>query len=150
MIYDNAPRSVDMLYDWTPDKMVEVMLDTPDDFLKVRETLTRIGIVGKRPDEHGKLTLTQSCHLLHKKGRYFVVNYKEMFLLDGRESNLSVSDIERRNLIIGLLADWGLVKVALPDSINIRAPMSAVRVIPHKEKHLFSLQAKYAVGNARR
>jgi hypothetical protein len=143
---ETRTRTLDMLYEWVPEKMVEVHLDKPDDFLKVRETLTRIGIVGKRTDEQGKQILTQSCHLLHKKGRYYVLHFKELFCLDGRESDLTVSDVERRNLIIGLLQDWGLLKVANANLINIKAPMSSVRVISHKEKQNFSLMQKYSIG----
>ena len=146
MVYEVTPRAIDMLYEWSPEKMVEVTLDKPDDFLKVRETLTRIGIVSKRQNEQGKQILTQSCHLLHKKGKYYIVSFKEMFLLDGRESDLTISDVERRNLIIGLLQEWGLVKVVNTALTTIKAPMSSVRVIPFKEKNNFVLQAKYQVG----
>ena len=146
MIYENKVRALDMLYEWSPEKMVEVVLEKPDDFLKIRETLTRIGIVGKRTDTQGKQILTQSCHLLHKKGKYYIVHFKELFCLDGRDSDLTISDVERRNLIIGLLKDWGLLKVTNENMINIKAPMSSVRVIPYGEKAKFSLQAKYQVG----
>lgn len=146
MVYESTPRAVDILYEWSTEKMVEVILAKPDDFLKVRETLTRIGIVGKRVNEEGKQTLTQSSHLLHKKGKYYIVHYKEMFALDGRDTDLTVSDIERRNLIVGLLQEWGLIKVVQPALVNMKAPMSSVRVIPHKEKNAFVLSAKYQVG----
>jgi len=144
MVYE-VSRTLDVLYDWSPEKMVEVALEKPDDFLKVRETLTRIGILSKRPNLNGKFVLTQSCHLLHKKGKYYIVSFKEMFLLDGRESDLTISDIERRNLIIGLLEEWGLVKV-VSEKIGMKAPMSSIRIIPHKEKDKYQLQAKYQVG----
>lgn len=149
MNYESTPRAVDLLYEWSPEKMVEITLDQPDDFQKVRETLTRIGIVSKRLSEDGKQILTQSCHLLHKKGKYYIVSFKEMFLLDGRESDLTVSDVERRNLIASLLQEWGLVKIVNANLVNIKAPMSSVRVIPHKEKEKFLLLAKYQVGNKR-
>lgn len=139
-------RSLDLLYEWSPEKMVEVILEKPDDFLKIRETLTRIGIVGKKPDAAGRLTLTQSCHLLHKRGKYYIVHFKELFCLDNRESDLTLSDVERRNLITSLLEEWNLLKVLNPTMINIKAPMSSIRVIPYGDKHKFSLHAKYQVG----
>lgn len=146
MVFPDQARAVDLLYEWTPEKMVEVFLDKPDDFLKVRETLTRMGIASKRPDLDGKQVLTQSCHLLHKKGKYYVMHFKELFCLDGRESDLTVSDVERRNLIISLLQEWGLVKVANAQLVSFRAPMSSIRVISHKEKHDWKLTSKYTVG----
>jgi hypothetical protein len=142
----DGTRTLDMIYEWLPEKMVEVHLEKPDDFLKVRETLTRMGIVGKRTDEAGKQILTQSCHLLHKKGKYYVLHFKELFCLDGRESDLTVSDVERRNLIISLLQDWGLLKVVNQNMINIKSPMSSIRVISHKEKAGFVLVQKYSIG----
>lgn len=149
MVYPQAARAVDLLYEWTPDKMVEVELDKPDDFLKVRETLTRIGIASKRPGVDGRYILTQSCHLLHKKGKYYIMHFKELFSLDGRDSDLTVSDIERRNLVIGLLQEWGLVKVLDETLTSFKAPMSSIRVIPHKEKTQWHLASKYTVGSKR-
>lgn len=146
MVFHEQARAVDLLYEWTPEKMVEVFLDKPDDFLKVRETLTRMGIASKRPDLDGKQVLTQSCHLLHKKGKYYVMHFKELFCLDGRESDLTVSDVERRNLIINLLQEWGLVKVANAQLISFKAPMSSIRVISHKDKDGWKLTSKYTVG----
>lgn len=146
MIQEEKTRSVEVFYDWTPEKMVEVLLKNPDDFLKVRETLTRIGIASKRPANNGKHVLTQSCHLLHKKGKYYIMHFKELFNLDGRDSDLTVSDVERRNLIIGLLQEWGLVDIVDTTLVEFKAPMSSVRIIPHKEKNNFVLQAKYQVG----
>jgi hypothetical protein len=146
MMYEQTPRALDMLYDWSPEKMVEIDLEKPDDFLKVKETLTRIGIVGKRTNEDNKQFLTQTCHLLHKKGRYYVVHFKEMFALDGRDHDLTISDVERRNLIVSLLQDWGLAKILSTNLVNIKAPMASIRVISHKEKNNFVLQAKYQVG----
>lgn len=146
MVFHDQARAVDLLYDWTPEKMVEVLLDKPDDFLKVRETLTRMGIASKRPDLDGKHVLTQSCHLLHKKGKYYIMHFKELFCLDGRESDLTVSDVERRNLIIGLLQEWGLVKIQNTQLVSIKAPMSSIRIISHKEKNEWKLTSKYTVG----
>lgn len=138
----NNARGVDVLYNWGPEKMVEITLEQPDDFLKVKETLTRIGIASKKDN-----TLVQSCHLLHKRGKYYIVHFKEMFIVDGRESNLTVGDIERRNLIVGLLVDWGLVKVVDPKMVAMKAPMSSIRIIPFKEKDKWNLQSKYTIGN---
>lgn len=146
MVFHEQARAVDLLYEWAPEKMVEVFLDKPDDFLKVRETLTRMGIASKRPDLDGKQVLTQSCHLLHKKGKYYIMHFKEMFCLDGRESDLTVSDVERRNLIINLLQEWGLVKVVNAQLISFKAPMSSIRVISHKDKDGWKLTSKYTVG----
>lgn len=146
MVFHDQARAVDLLYEWTPEKMVEVLLDKPDDFLKVRETLTRMGIASKRPDLDGRQVLTQSCHLLHKKGKYYIMHFKELFCLDGRESDLTVSDVERRNLIISLLQEWELIKVANVQLISFKAPMSSIRVISHKEKNGWKLTSKYTVG----
>lgn len=144
-----TPRSIDMLYDWSPDKMVEVLLDRPDDFLKIKETLTRIGIVSRQYKEDGtpsKPVLTQTCHLLHKRSKYYVMHFKEMFCLDERENDLTVGDVERRNLIVNLLQQWKLLTVVKPAAISLQAPMSAIRVVAHKEKDGFELRAKYTVG----
>lgn len=146
MVFPDQARAVDLLYEWSQEKMVEVFLDKPDDFLKVRETLTRMGIASKRPDLDGKQVLTQSCHLLHKKGKYYIMHFKELFCLDGRDSDLTVSDVERRNLIISLLQEWGLVKVSNAQLISFKAPMSSIRVISHKEKNGWKLTSKYTVG----
>ena len=146
MVFHDQARAVDLLYEWTPEKMVEVLLDKPDDFLKVRETLTRMGIASKRPDLDGRQVLTQSCHLLHKKGKYYIMHFKELFCLDGRDSDLTVSDVERRNLIISLLQEWELIKVANAQLISFKAPMSSIRVISHKEKNGWKLTSKYTVG----
>jgi hypothetical protein len=146
MVFHDQARAVDLLYEWTPEKMVEVLLDKPDDFLKVRETLTRMGIASKRPDLDGRQVLTQSCHLLHKKGKYYIMHFKELFCLDGRDSDLTVSDVERRNLIISLLQEWELIKVVNAQLISFKAPMSSIRVISHKEKNGWKLTSKYTVG----
>ena len=141
------PAAFDMLYDWDSSKMLEVTLEKPDDFLKVKETLTRIGIASKKASANGLYTLTQSCHLLHKKGKYYIVHFKELFQLDGRESDLTISDVERRNLVASLLVEWGLVKLPQGSSITMKAPMSAVRIVPHKEKENWNLVAKYTIGS---
>ena len=146
MGYESTPRAIDMLYEWDQSKMVEVTLKDPSDFLKIRESLTRIGIMSKRPADDGRQVLTQSCHLLHKRGKYYILHFKELFCLDGCESDLAVSDIERRNLIISLLHEWGLLTVVNPAAIALTAPMSAIRVVPFNEKKNFCLRAKYTVG----
>ena len=124
------------------DNMIEVKLNEGDDFLKVRETLTRIGVASRKDK-----TLYQSCHILHKQGRYFIVRFKELFALDGKPSNLSDSDISRRNTIANLLAEWGLLKLVTPDlSKEPIAPISQIKVLPFKEKDQWNLTAKYNIG----
>lgn len=130
------------LVQWNPDMMLEITLSEPDDFLKVRETLTRIGVASRRDN-----TLFQSCHILHKQGRYFIVHFKELFLLDGKKSNLEVSDVERRNTIATLLADWGLVDIVNKESAKDCAPMRQIKIISFKEKDKWTLQPKYNIGN---
>lgn len=132
-------------YDWTPDSMLEVTLPEPDNFLKVRETLTRIGVASKKDK-----ILYQSCHILHKQGRYFIVHFKELFALDGKEANLSINDIERRNTIANLLADWGLLKVSVPANAEPQASLSQIKVVSYKEKHEWELVAKYTIGTKKR
>ena len=127
---------------WTPAHMLEVMLREPDDFLKVRETLTRIGVASRRDNK-----LYQSCHILHKQGRYFIVHFKELFLLDGKPSNLVENDLQRRNTIATLLSDWGLIEVATPDQAKDKAPLRQIKVISHKDKHNWELCPKYKIGN---
>ena len=126
---------------WTKDDMVEVNLKEPDDFLKVRETLTRIGVASRKERK-----LYQSCHILHKKGQYYIVHFKELFALDGKKANLSENDLQRRNRIIKLLSDWGLVEIVKPDSISDAAPLSQIKVIAYKEKGDRSLESKYNIG----
>jgi endonuclease III len=121
--------------------MVEVILNEPDDFLKVRETLTRIGVASRKEKK-----LYQSCHILHKQGRYYIVSFKELFALDGKHANLTVNDIQRRNRIIRLLADWGLVTVVTPDKISDIAPLNQIKVLPFKEKGEWILEQKYNIG----
>ena len=126
---------------WSPESMLEVSLKEPDDFLKVRETLTRIGVASRKDKK-----LFQSCHILHKQGRYFIVHFKELFALDGKHSNLSDNDIERRNTITQLLADWGLISIINPDNATTRAPLSQIKVISFKDKNNWSLETKYNIG----
>ena len=127
---------------WTPAAMLEVVLNEPDDFLKVRETLTRIGVASKKDQK-----LYQSCHILHKQGRYYIVHFKELFALDGKETNLSENDIARRNTIANLLGDWGLVEVK-GDSTPT-APLSQIKIISFKEKDEWILETKYNIGKKR-
>ena len=126
---------------WNRNEMVEVNLKEPDDFLKVRETLTRIGVASRK-----ERTLYQSCHILHKKGQYYIVHFKELFALDGKKANLSENDLQRRNRIIKLLSDWGLVEIVKESSIKDAAPLSQIKVIAYKEKGDWSLESKYNIG----
>ena len=124
------------------EKLVEVTLEKQDDFLKVRETLTRIGVAAKNEN-----TLYQSCHILHKQGKYYIVHFKELFELDGKPSNISENDIARRNAIANLITEWGLVKLVDPakTSTNV-APLSQIKILPFKEKAEWQLVAKYTIG----
>ena len=134
--------TVEMIYyDWTPESMLEVTLPEPDNFLKVRETLTRIGIASRKDKK-----LYQSCHILHKQGRYFIVHFKELFALDGKESNITANDVERRNTIAGLLQDWGLLKILHADRAEQKASLSQIKVVSHKEKNEWELVPKYNIG----
>ena len=126
---------------WTSDSMIEVGLKEPDDFLKVRETLTRIGVASRKEKK-----LYQSCHILHKQGRYFIVHFKELFALDGKKANLSLNDVQRRNRIVQLLGDWGLVSINSKESIADVAPLSQIKVLADKEKHEWTLESKYNIG----
>ena len=126
---------------WSPDQMVEVTLTEPDDFLKVRETLTRIGVASRKEKK-----IYQSCHILHKQGRYFVVHFKELFALDGKSANFSDNDVERRNTIAQLLADWGLIAILNKEIAEKKAPLSQIKVLSFKEKGEWDLQAKYNIG----
>jgi hypothetical protein len=126
---------------WHPEKMVEVQLKEPDDFLKVRETLTRIGVASRKDKK-----LFQSCHILHKQGRYFIVHFKELFALDGKTSNFSENDAERRNTITQLLSDWGLIAILNKEITEKKAPLSQIKVLSFKEKGEWDLQAKYNIG----
>jgi hypothetical protein len=131
----------EIYYDWTPDSMLEITLAEPDNFLKVRETLTRIGIASKKDN-----TLYQSCHILHKQGRYFIVHFKELFALDGKDSNITSGDIERRNAIAGLLQDWDLLKIVNAAKAEQKASLSQIKVVAFKEKNEWNLVAKYNIG----
>jgi len=126
---------------WSPDQMVEVSLSEPDDFLKVRETLTRIGVASRKEKK-----LYQSCHILHKQGRYYIVHFKELFALDGKSANLSLNDVQRRNRIIQLLSDWGLVTINNSDNIADVAPLSQIKVLSYKDKSGWTLESKYNIG----
>ena len=126
---------------WTKDDMVEVNLKEPDDFLKVRETLTRIGVASRKERK-----LYQSCPILHKKGQYNILHFKELFALDGKKANLSENDVQRRNRIIKLLSDWGLVEIVKASVIEDAAPLSQIKVISYKEKGEWTLESKYNIG----
>jgi hypothetical protein len=126
---------------WSQDQMVEVTLNEPDDFLKVRETLTRIGVASRKEKK-----IYQSCHILHKQGRYFLVHFKELFALDGKHANLTSNDVQRRNRIAQLLADWGLVGVVDADKIQDIAPLNQIKVLSYKDKSDWILETKYNIG----
>ena len=126
---------------WTPDQMVEVILNEPDDFLKVRETLTRIGVASRKEKK-----IYQSCHILHKQGRYYLVHFKELFALDGKHANLTVNDVQRRNRIVQLLADWGLITIVDVAKIQDIAPLNQIKVLAYKDKGDWILETKYNIG----
>ena len=126
---------------WTTESMIEVGLREPDDFLKVRETLTRIGVASRKEKK-----LYQSCHILHKQGKYYIVHFKELFALDGKKANLSINDVQRRNRIVQLLGDWGLVSINSKESIADVAPLSQIKVLAYKEKGDWTLESKYNIG----
>lgn len=130
------------IVEWTTSSMLEVILEEPDDFLKVRETLTRIGVASRKDN-----TLFQSCHILHKQGRYFIVHFKELFLLDGKKSNLEENDVARRNTIATLMSDWGLLSIDDKEKAQPLAPLRQIKIIPFKEKNNWILQPKYNIGN---
>lgn len=134
------------IIDWTPDDMVEVLLREPDDFLRVKETLTRIGISSKK----NRNTLFQSCHILHKQGRYFILHFKELFLLDGRYSTLNEEDIARRNTIIQLLSDWGLLEIVNEHNIEIKIDLRYIKILAFREKQNWTLIPKYTIGNVKK
>jgi len=127
--------------EWKPDQMLEVTIKEPDDFLKIRETLTRIGVASRKERK-----IYQSCHILHKQGRYFIVHFKELFALDGKTANIFVNDIERRNTIGKLLSDWGLIELVNKDEDLNSAPLSQIKVLPFKEKKEWILEPKYNIG----
>ena len=126
---------------WTAESMVDVGLKEPDDFLKVRETLTRIGVASRKEKK-----LYQSCHILHKQGKYYIVHFKELFALDGKKANLSTNDVQRRNRIVQLLSDWGLISMMSKESIADVAPLSQIKVLAYKEKGDWTLESKYNIG----
>jgi len=126
---------------WSQDMMLEVALKEPDDFLKVRETLTRIGVASRKDRK-----LYQSCHILHKQGKYYIVHFKELFALDGKKANLSINDVQRRNRIVQLLSDWGLVTVISVDQIQEVSPLSQIKILGYSEKTEWTLEAKYNIG----
>lgn len=134
---------IEIPVDWNPTMMLEITLNQPDDFLKVRETLTRIGVASRK--EANKLY--QSCHILHKQGRYFIVHFKELFLLDGKPSNLTENDLQRRNTIATLLSDWGLLAISNAAQSQVKAPLRQIKIIPHKDKANWQLLPKYSIGN---
>ena len=125
---------------WQPSDMVEVSLSEPDDFLKVRETLTRIGVASRKERK-----LYQSCHILHKQGRYYIVHFKELFALDGKRTNFTLNDLQRRNRIAQLLSDWGLVSVVESDNIEDVAPLNQIKVLSFKDKDEWTLESKYNI-----
>ena len=126
---------------WSPEQMVEVVLNEPDDFLKVRETLTRIGVASRKEKK-----IYQSCHILHKQGRYYLVHFKELFALDGKYANLTVNDVQRRNRIAQLLADWGLIGIVNVEKIVDIAPLNQIKVLAYKDKSDWILEQKYNIG----
>jgi len=131
----------EILYDWSMDRMVEIKLKQPDDFLKIKETLTRIGIASNKEN-----VLWQSCHILFKRGKYYIISFKEIFILDGKPSTLTLEDVARRNRIISLLVDWGLCEVVNPELIANKSNMSSIKVVPFNQKNDWVLKAKYQLG----
>ena len=130
---------------WSPSMMVEISLREPDDFLKVRETLTRIGVASRKEKK-----LYQSCHILHKQGKYYIVHFKELFALDGKYANITVNDVQRRNRIVKLLVDWGLVELLEEEKIFDIAPLNQIKVIAYKEKGEWTLEQKYNIGSKKK
>ena len=128
-------------FNWSPEQMLEVSLKQPDDFLKIRETLSRIGVASRKDK-----TLFQSCHILHKQGKYYIVHFKELFALDGKKATLVENDVQRRNTISVLLQDWNLLSIVKPEAAENKAPLSQIKIIAFKEKNEWNLQAKYNIG----
>ena len=133
--------TVETTVDWSQDQMLEVVLNEPDDFLKVRETLTRIGVASRKEKK-----LYQSCHILHKQGKYFIVHFKELFALDGKHANLTINDVQRRNRITRLLADWGLITIVQEGSVTDIAQLNQIKVLSYKDKGDWILEQKYNIG----
>ena len=127
---------------WDASAMVEIKLNQPDDFLKVRETLTRIGVASRNENK-----LYQSCHILHKQGKYYIVHFKELFLLDGKNSDFSENDMQRRNRITKLLSDWGLLNIVNEEMVENASSISQIKILPHKEKAQWELVPKYSIGS---
>ena len=134
-------QTIEPRVNWSPNMMVEVTLNEPDDFLKVRETLTRIGVASIKEKK-----LYQSCHILHKQGRYYIVHFKELFALDGKHANLTVNDVQRRNRIVRLLADWGLIGIVNEEAVLDIAPLNQIKVLAYKDKSEWVLEQKYNIG----
>ena len=128
-------------FNWSPEQMLEVTLNQPDDFLKIRETLSRIGVASRKDK-----TLFQSCHILHKQGKYYIVHFKELFALDGKKATLIENDVQRRNTIAVLLQDWNLLNIVKQEASTNKAPLSQIKIIAFKEKNEWNLQAKYNIG----
>ena len=126
---------------WKQADMVEVVLSEPDDFLKVRETLTRIGVASRKEKK-----IYQSCHILHKQGKYYIVHFKELFALDGKNTNFSLNDLQRRNRIAQLLSDWGLISIVVPEKIQDLAPLNQIKVLAFRDKEEWTLESKYNIG----
>ena len=133
--------TVEPTVDWSQDQMLEVVLNEPDDFLQVREALTRIGVASRKEKK-----LYQSCHILHKQGKYFIVHFKELFALDGKHANLTINDVQRRNRITRLLADWGLITIVQEGSVTDIAPLNQIKVLSYKDKGDWILEQKYNIG----
>jgi|TARA_B100001939_G_scaffold334566_1_gene335650 hypothetical protein len=133
--------SVETEVQWKQSDMIEVVLREPDDFLKVRETLTRIGVASRKEKK-----IYQSCHILHKQGKYYIVHFKELFALDGKKTNFSLNDVQRRNRIVQLLSDWGLIGVVNAEQIADLAPLNQIKVLAFKEKGEWTLESKYNIG----
>jgi len=138
-------NTIEPQVEWTPQMMVEVFLREPDDFLKVRETLTRIGVASRKEKK-----LYQSCHILHKQGRYYITHFKELFALDGKYSNLTVNDVQRRNRIIKLLYDWGLITIQDEHLVADIAPLNQIKVLSYKDKSDWVLEQKYSIGTKKK
>ena len=137
--------TVEPTVDWSQDQMLEVVLNEPDDFLKVRETLTRIGVASRKEKK-----LYQSCHILHKQGKYFIVHFKELFALDGKHANLTINDVQRRNRITRLLADWGLITIVNESQVEDLAPLNQIKVLSFKDKNNWTLETKYNIGSKKK
>jgi len=138
-------QTVEPQVNWSPDMMVEVVLNEPDDFLKVRETLTRIGVASRKEKK-----LYQSCHILHKQGKYYITHFKELFALDGKHANLTLNDVQRRNRIARLLSDWGLVSIVSEDDIADIAPLNQIKVLSFRDKNDWILETKYSIGSKKK